>query len=262
MVSVPRKIRLVPKIFKTFSNWPKCYAVYLGLVKDDVAYTLRDSTRILARPDPVDIGVILDVCALDCYQAADIGKEDIVVDVGAHIGTFSLLAAKRATDGKVFAFEPLPQNFSLLKKNIELNSLNNVYAINKAVSGKQEKRKLFLQKVKGKLFSSAASFFTEAQSPEFVEVETTTLGDILGLTGRIDFLKIDAEGGEVEILRNLDAAIFNRIKRISLECHDYYFKSDIAGELTDILSRHGFKVETQTTLFTGGNSEMLHARKG
>ena len=256
-----RRIKIIPKVLRTFKNWPVCFAAYLGLIRGDVTYTLRDNTRILARAGTQDIGVILDVYALDCYRAYEIGDEDVVVDIGAHIGVFSMLAAKRATRGKIFAFEPLPQNFSFLERNIQLNSANNVMLFNKAVGGKQERRRLFIPEFKGKPFYSAASFYAESLQTKFMEVEAITLQGILDLTGRIDFLKIDAEGAEAEILVGLERELFSGIKRISLECHDYYFKRAIYGELAAALSNHGFKVEMETTLFANINSEMLYARK-
>ena len=68
---------------------------------------------------------------------------DIVVDVGAHIGHYTLIAAKRVgPKGKVISIEADPKNFEILNKNIELNKLNdNVITINCAVSSKEEKMK-------------------------------------------------------------------------------------------------------------------------
>ena len=57
-----------------------------------------------------------------------------IIDIGAHIGYYSLLFAKCVgPSGRVFAFEPLPGNFALLQKNLQLNNLQNVHALNQAV---------------------------------------------------------------------------------------------------------------------------------
>ncbi len=57
---------------------------------------------------------------------------DVVVDIGAHIGYYTLLAARTVgKDGKVFAFEPDPDNYALLVKNVEMNGYNNVTAVQK-----------------------------------------------------------------------------------------------------------------------------------
>ena len=70
-----------------------------------------------------------------------------VIDIGANIGYFTLLFAKLVgPNGKVFAFEPDPTNFSILKKNIEENNYDNVILSQKAISDKTETTKLFLCK--------------------------------------------------------------------------------------------------------------------
>ncbi|MCG2725697.1 MAG: FkbM family methyltransferase [Elusimicrobia bacterium] len=74
-----------------------------------------------------------------------IKKGDIVLDLGAHIGYYTLIFAKLVgNEGKVIAFEPSPNNFALLKKNIGINGYKNVILKQKAVSNKNENIKLYL----------------------------------------------------------------------------------------------------------------------
>ena len=66
-----------------------------------------------------------------------IKKGDVVLDIGANIGVYTVLFAEIVGDkGRVYAFEPDPKNFALLKKNIEINKYKNVVLINKAVLNK------------------------------------------------------------------------------------------------------------------------------
>lgn len=70
----------------------------------------------------------------------EIKKGDTVLDLGAHIGYYTLLAAKLVGEkGKVFAFEPEPTNFALLKKNIKINNYQNVIPVQKPFLIKTEK---------------------------------------------------------------------------------------------------------------------------
>ena len=70
---------------------------------------------------------------------------DVVIDVGAHVGYYTLLMAQLVgKNGKVYSFEPDPVNFELLKKSVEINGFENVVLIQKAVSDTTEKIKLFL----------------------------------------------------------------------------------------------------------------------
>jgi len=121
-----------------------------------------------------------------------VNKNSVCVDVGSHIGYFTLLMAKKAK--KVYAFEPEPKNFSLLKENIELNNLKNVILINKAVGLKNQKRWLYIdEKNKGH-----CSF--NKISNKKVLVESIRLDDII--KENVDFMKIDVEGYEYEVLKS------------------------------------------------------------
>ena len=71
-------------------------------------------------------------------------KGDVVVDVGANIGYYTiLLADKVGKNGKVYAFEPDKLNFEILVKNIKANNLKNVIAVNAAVGRKNETKVLY-----------------------------------------------------------------------------------------------------------------------
>ncbi len=74
-----------------------------------------------------------------------IKEGDVVLDLGANIGYFTLIAAKCVgANGKVYAFEPDPTNFSFLKRSVEINNYKNVVCEQKAVSNKNGVVKLFL----------------------------------------------------------------------------------------------------------------------
>jgi polysaccharide biosynthesis protein PslF len=76
-------------------------------------------------------------------QMAIFREGDTVIDVGAHVGIFSIFLAKRFPFIKIYAIEPDPINYRSLKQNIELNGLTNVTAIHKAISGDGRNRKLY-----------------------------------------------------------------------------------------------------------------------
>ncbi len=71
-----------------------------------------------------------------------------VVDIGAHIGYYTVIAAQLVGDkGKVYAFEPDPRNFKLLQRNVEANGYSNVVLVNKAVSDKIEEKRVDIIKM-------------------------------------------------------------------------------------------------------------------
>ncbi len=128
-----------------------------------------------------------------------------VVDVGAHIGLYSLIAAKRVgSSGKVIAIEPDPENFRILKKNISLNQLTNVEPLECAVYSAKEKLKLFLPELdQGRTIFNTVMQDRAGMSSNFLEVEANTLDNILSEYSmhRVNYLKIDVEGAELEVLK-------------------------------------------------------------
>lgn len=111
-----------------------------------------------------------------------------VIDVGAFVGYYTLLAAKRVGDnGKVFAFEPAPSPFKLLLKNIEINGWGNIKPFQLAVSDKSEKRKFNIKALSG------SSFAITKNIVDTITVNTISLDSFLQTDP--DMVKIDVEGG-------------------------------------------------------------------
>lgn len=122
----------------------------------------------------------------------------VFVDIGSHVGSFTLPAAKRAGKaGRVLAVEAFPQTYKRLLRNLELNHLENVTAYNLGVSDKSETLKLGI-----KHGNSGAHSFLRPDSHS-VDVECLPLLEIIGKAGldRIDILKIDVEGFETRVLQ-------------------------------------------------------------
>ncbi len=130
---------------------------------------------------------------------------DIVVDLGANIGYYTLLAARLVGEkGKVYAFEPEPINYSLLLKNIELNGYDNVVAMQKAVSNVTEKVRLFLDSQD----TGAHTIYQPGDKREFIEVESVTLDEFFkDKEHPIDVIKMDVEGAEMAALSGMDRVI-------------------------------------------------------
>ncbi len=129
-----------------------------------------------------------------------------VVDIGAHIGYYSLIAAKQVGPaGKVFSFEPEPKNFNLLSKNARANGSKNIMTLNTALSDTSGTRELYLEKYN----KGHHSFAKNPHSKEVITVKTETLDEALKQFGsaKIDVLKIDVEGAEPVVLRGMKETI-------------------------------------------------------
>lgn len=140
---------------------------------------------------------------------------DIVVDLGANIGYFTLLAAKLVgKEGRIYAFEPETKNYNYLSKNIRLNNYNNVLAIKKAVSDKNGKTKLYIcEQDTGhhtiNQYEGIKNYKPNIETKEnFVEIETVTLDDFLEDKEKaVDIIKMDVEGAEMLALSGMDGLI-------------------------------------------------------
>ena len=170
--------------------------------------------------DPHDIAAIIETYVLNVYRIQKIKKNSIVVDIGAGIGEFTVLASSKVgKGGKIIAIEPSPEDFETLQKNIMENKCDNVIPINGAITNKKEKLSLTF---KEKNF----------------EAEADTLHSIIQKLNvplsSIHYIKMDIEGAErlvipssIDIIRNIDY--------IAIEIHDGF-----ASELLPYMINHGF----------------------
>jgi len=175
----------------------------------------------------------------------DIKKNDIVVDIGAYIGDFTILA--RSKEARVFAFEPIEENYEKLRENISLNNAWNVQTYQKAVSDLEGKEKIQVHKIKT-ISSLIKSDKINQQSPkiETREITTTTLSQIIKLTKQIDFLKIDTEGNEADIILSTPREDLLKIKYIAMESTDYQETYHKNVRLMTYLIACGFKLKVLT----------------
>ncbi len=133
--------------------------------------------------------------------------DEVFVDVGAHIGAYTIPVAKKAQ--KVIAFEPNKYSFELLTKNISLNHLTNITAYNLAVSKKSGTTPFCYENepVYSRIIDSdQSSKFTAMENAKGLNnninlVDTIDLDSVLSKEDRIDWIKIDVEGHELDVLK-------------------------------------------------------------
>ena len=133
----------------------------------------------------------------------EIKEGDVVLDVGANIGYYSLIFAKLVGKyGKVFAFEPESYNFGLLNKNLRINGYQNVITKNTVVSDYIGTTKLYLSNLTTGMHRIYPSQYCTSKT---INVETLTLDNYLNaeLVDKISFVKIDVEGSELGVLRGM-----------------------------------------------------------
>lgn len=136
---------------------------------------------------------------------------DVVFDVGANIGYYTLITADLVgAEGRVYAFEPCPRNIHILESNVRQNHFGNISIETTALGEKPETTHMYFP---DNVQFGSGGFFKDRRYLVRQEVQVTTLDDFIKQRGitRIDFLKMDIEGGEVFALRGMKEALRQKI---------------------------------------------------
>jgi len=164
-----------------------------------------------------------------------------VIDIGANIGiTTVAIANKIGKGGRVFSFEPAPEYFDTLTKNISSNGLENVEVYEQAVTH-QVGRVDFYQKglSSGIVFEEGVKRF---------EVSTTTLDRFLSgeKIERIDLINMDCEGSELLVLKGAKETLRKNKVKIFCEIHHDFLKQlgQSVGDIVEYLQKLAFKVQS------------------
>lgn len=147
---------------------------------------------------------------------------DVVLDIGAHVGYYTLLFAQLVgSSGRVYSFEPDPDNFELLKKSVEINGYQNIILNQKAVSNKNGKIKLYLgdeNRAINRIYNANIG-----DANKSVEVDTVRIDDYFkNYDGKIDFIKIDVEGSESSVIEGM-TLLLNKMKNLKIMTEFYPF---------------------------------------
>ncbi|SVA84980.1 uncharacterized protein METZ01_LOCUS137834, partial [marine metagenome] len=168
------KLRILLKSIEIFRNWYLYPLVYFNLTnKPFVIFETKTGLKLKIRTKSTDLMALTHVWLIEEYHNPDfkISNNDTIVDVGAHIGLFSLFAAQFCKKGRVFCFEPVNDNYELLLENIKLNNITNIIPFNCAVSQNSSKVKIFLNDDQ----SSHSMFIPNSES---IEVPSISIHDI------------------------------------------------------------------------------------
>jgi len=161
-----------------------------------------------------------------------------ILDIGAHIGVFSIYANALNPTVRIIAFEPEEKNYQLLKKNLKTNNASNVIPRNIAIAATEGQKTLYISEDSHNhsLDENAKNIISSKK------VQGTTLENIITKTGKIDLIKMDCEGAEFEIIKSLSPETFAKIDAFVIEYHEYSIGNN-PKDLKQILERNKFKVQ-------------------
>lgn len=244
----------IPRLLTGFVEWPKILGVFLRLYRTTpFEVQLRHSGVRFSARSPMDLWSIKEAFIDRFYEryGFPIEKRWTVVDIGAGIGEYTLLAAITDTSNRVIAFEPFAESYKLLRQNLRLNGAINVSAVPIAISSRTGQLSLDLSAGEPLKIESHLAEIESATGAAGL-VECLSLADAFERyeIEHCDLLKLDCEGAEYDILFYASAETLSRVKRIVMEYHDgktAYSHKDMEHHLRD----HGYRVESVVNVVHG-----------
>lgn len=217
----------------------------------------RNGTILLAGKNSSNLGIINEVFFYQDYlKHFKSTNPQIIFDIGANVGYFTIFAKSHFPSAKVYSFEPFAQSFELLNEQIKLNKLSNVFTFKKAVAQKTGTAEL---SIVGDCGENTLVKTTKAR--EVSKIETISLEDVFNKENieNCDFLKIDCEGSEYEIFYNLPKHLFSKIKHLAMETHNLDQQQFNREALASFLKNQGLEIIIENLgacpfLFASGRS--------
>jgi len=167
-------------------------------------------------------------------------REGVFIDIGANLGKYTLLMAKRLKNkGSVVSIEPEAHTIEILKKNVEINNLRNVFVVGKACSSKNGKSTLYLE---GTKYSGGLhSLKKYGHHVNKTIIETETLDSIISRlkVKMVGLIKIDVEGSEKEVLIGAKKILKKYHPKIICESLD----EESEKEIKNLLKKYKYNVQ-------------------
>jgi FkbM family methyltransferase len=183
-------------------------------------------------------------------------RDQVVLDLGAHYGLVSTKIAAVSPSSDVIAIEAHPSNYQVLKRNVELNHLTNVRAYNFAVASYTGSATMMVHDGISTHYSLARRY---AGSEFASRVLCYRLSDMLALLhlDRVDLVKMDIEGLELEVLQSSFPALAGRIGKLDIEVHQ---PQDLP-RVSNLLRSNGYAVEAKRAGILSGSYRVLAKRE-
>jgi FkbM family methyltransferase len=176
------------------------------------------------------------------YWIEHLSQGGVFLDVGSNIGYCALVASKKYS--KVYAFEPVPENWKLLQKSLEDNSIQNVEIIPKCVGNSES---LELTAFADNMGGTRNIQNTQKQNVSHMKVQSTRLYEVITLDSftenieSIDLMKVDVEGHELQVLQGFSKNI-TKCKNILLELSPCSLPVETCIEILNVLKNSGYTI--------------------
>ena len=250
------KFKILLKAITVLNNWYYFPMVYFGMIKNDYAYfSTRSGLQIKIRTDSTDLDTFTLIWLQKEYSkfGFEINDNDTIIDVGSHIGLFALYSSQFCKRGKIICFEPNQENYALLSSNIESNKITNIAPYNAAISNTDDDVTLYLN-------ADNTAHSLHIPNSKSVKVRSFTLQHVFDSNKleTCDYLKLDCEGSEYDIIQSLPDEYFKKIKKIYIEYHFFDTKPELVSKLLQRLESLSYSITKVPMLFGMGS---IYARQ-
>lgn len=238
------KVRIFARSFNVLKNWYLYPLVYFNFTKKShVIFETKSGIKLKIRTRTTDLMALTNIWLIQEYldDELNIENNDVVLDIGGHIGLFALFASQFCKKGKIFCFEPIKENYNILLENIELNAVKNIIPFNLAVYDDSKRVKMYLNE-------DDAGHSIILPSSKSIQTDSISLKKIfddnkINLCG---FAKIDCEGSEYSIIDALPSEYLKRINKMAIEYHFADSKPELARDLISKIENTGFHVKKKS----------------
>jgi FkbM family methyltransferase len=210
----------------------------------DLRIDFRDGVSLVCPPSEPLLMLVQEIWRDRRYVTPDfqLGQRPIVIDIGAHVGTFTSWVKQHSPDARVIALEPSPRMCQFLRENVTRNGFQQVEVVEAACGATPGSARLFAATPEwgNSLHATAGCTATD-------EVRVMTIGEVFArfAVERCAVLKMDCESAEYDIIPSLSADLLSKIRRITLEFHPS--SSNQFLTLHDVLARSGFRISVRPT---------------
>lgn len=178
------------------------------------------------------IGMVNEIYIKKNYMFDSETNTPFIIDCGANIGLSAIFFKQIYPNSKIICFEPDPKIFEMLKYNLEQFNYSDIQIVNSAVWINDEK--LIFETDK----SWGGKIVTE-ENKKTISIDAINLNKYLNK--KIDFLKIDIEGAEYDVIKNCSELIIKNVNNIFFEWHSFSNKDQKLGEILNLFENNNYR---------------------
>jgi len=239
LARIPKRIKQDLQIIRLVKNWAEILTAKYN--HNQINHIELRNGFIMNAPPEVDLIFLFHEIWLDKVYSPEgykLDQDRVIFDIGANIGIFALFASANSLDGKVYSFEPFTKNAEYFEKNVRESKLDNVKLFKKAISRDNSERVLEIND------SWIKHTLVENQlNSNGTKVDCISLDEALSDIDKCDFMKIDCEGSEYEILYYSSPETIKKIRKIVGEYHNKDSENMNGEALCKFLKQNNFQID-------------------